>query len=175
MKKHKPRLLLSACCGPCSTVALERLHGEYDITVLFYGNNLDTAREYEKRLTALKTVNKMLNDDRPMIIIPYKHIDLGLPNEPEGGRRCAKCFNMRLTATAESAAANGFDLFAATLTTSPHKNAEVINKIGTAIARRYNLCYLATCFRENGGFMRSIELSKKLGIYRQKYCGCRKM
>jgi predicted adenine nucleotide alpha hydrolase (AANH) superfamily ATPase len=169
------KLLLSACCGPCSTVALERLYGEYDITVLFYGSNLDTADEYEKRLNALKTVNTALNGSRPMIIIPYEHLDLAMRDEPEGGRRCAKCFEMRLQKTAEIAVRDGFDLFATTLTTSPHKDAEVINKTGETVARRYNLRYLATHLRENGGFARSIELSKQLGIYRQKYCGCRKM
>ena len=171
----KTKLLLAACCGPCSTTAIERLFPEYEITVLFWGNNLDTADEYERRLHALQTVNTALNGGRPMIIAPYEHIDLGNPTEPEGGARCEKCFTLRLSAAAKTAVQNGFELFATTLTTSPHKNADVINAIGERIANKHKIKYLPTDFKQNGGFTRSVELSKRLHIYRQKYCGCRKM
>jgi predicted adenine nucleotide alpha hydrolase (AANH) superfamily ATPase len=177
MKDKKLKLLLSACCGPCSTVALERLLPDYNITILFYGSNLDSPDEYSRRLSALQTVNARLNGDKPMILIDY---DRGgfmnevaeLLNEKEGGRRCEKCFALRLNATAQTAKLRGFDLFATTLTTSPRKNAEIINKIGEQAADEYKIKYLPTDFKQNGGFTRSAQLSKELGIYRQKYCGC---
>jgi predicted adenine nucleotide alpha hydrolase (AANH) superfamily ATPase len=158
---------------------LERLSADYDITIFFYGDNLDTADEYNRRLQALFTVNKILNKDRPMIICPYRHNEFllataDLTNEPEGGRRCEKCFTLRLSKTVEIAVANGFGLFATTLTTSPHKNAGIINAIGETVARQHGIAYLPTDLKQNGGFARSVELSKQLGIYRQKYCGCKK-
>jgi predicted adenine nucleotide alpha hydrolase (AANH) superfamily ATPase len=170
---EKRKLLLSACCGPCSAAALERLNKEYKITIFFYGNNLDSEEEYTKRLNALKTVNERLNDNNTMIIAPYMHKDMGFAEEPEGGKRCVICFYDRLTATADVATAAGFDLFATTLTTSPRKNAELINNLGEEIAKDFGLRYLPTDFKKDNGFLRSVQLSKELGIYRQKYCGCR--
>jgi predicted adenine nucleotide alpha hydrolase (AANH) superfamily ATPase len=177
MKNGKIKLLLSACCGCCSTVALERLLPEYDITILFYGNNLDTADEFSRRLDALTAVNNYFNGGKPIILIDYCHNDFiretaDLLKEREGGKRCEKCFELRLKATAETAKRHGFELFATTLTTSPHKNAELINKIGGDIAAEYGIKYLPTDFKQNGGFNRSVQLSKELGIYRQNYCGC---
>jgi len=32
--------------------------------------------------------------------------------------------------------------------------------------------YLDTDFKKNGGYQRSIELSREYGLYRQNYCGC---
>jgi predicted adenine nucleotide alpha hydrolase (AANH) superfamily ATPase len=76
--------------------------------------------------------------------------------------------------TVKTAKIRGFELFATTLTTSPYKDAAVINGIGIRAADEYGINYLPTDFKQNGGFARSIELSKQLGIYRQKYCGCKK-
>jgi predicted adenine nucleotide alpha hydrolase (AANH) superfamily ATPase len=178
-KRKKPRLLLSACCGPCSAAALERLTPVYDITVLFYGNNIDTADEFSRRFGALSTVNAFLNNNKRMILIDYCHDDFiretaNLQNEPEGGKRCTRCFELRLRATAKTAKLHGFELFATTLTASPYKDAELINKIGASIAAEYDVKYLPTDFKQNGGNARSAELSKQMGIYRQNYCGCKK-
>jgi predicted adenine nucleotide alpha hydrolase (AANH) superfamily ATPase len=175
---RKPRLLLSACCGCCSTVALERLTADYDITIFFFGDNLDTKEEYTKRLTALKTVNSAMNSGKKMLVKDYDRQSFlsavsDLLNEKEGGCRCEECFRLRLTETAKVAGQYGFNLFATTLTVSPHKNAELINKIGGNIADAHGLQYLKTDFKQNNGFARSVELSKQLKIYRQNYCGCK--
>ena len=158
------KLLLQACCGPCATYALEVLSQKYQVTVFFWGSNIHPREEYDRRLEAIKKVSPQA------IIVPYNKTEFlnaikGLENEPEGGARCARCFELRLRATAEYAKAHGFDYFASSLTISPHKDIALINKIGTQFEK-----YLPTDFR--AGFQKSIELSKKLGIYRQNYCGC---
>ena len=96
----------------------------------------------------------------------------GLENEPEGGRRCDKCFRLRLSRSAEYAKENGFDLFATTLTVSPHKNAALINSIAFEESQKYGVDYLPSDFKKRGGYQRSIVLSREYDIYRQRYCGC---
>ena len=65
-----------------------------------------------------------------------------------------------------------FDIFATTLTLSPHKDCEYINTIGKGLAMKYNTEYLPSNFKKNDGFLKSVRRSKELNIYRQKYCGC---
>ena len=96
----------------------------------------------------------------------------GLEGEKEGGRRCEKCFRLRLNKTAETALKGGFDYFTTTLTISPLKNAALLNTIGEEAAERYGVRFLPSDFKKKGGYLRSIELSKKHGLYRQDYCGC---
>ena len=96
----------------------------------------------------------------------------GLEKEPEGGKRCEKCFELRLDRTAQRAAEGGFDYFATTLTISPMKNAQLINDIGKTIAEKYSVKWLPSDFKKKGGYKRSIELSKIYNLYRQNYCGC---
>lgn len=156
---EKPKLLLSACCAPCATVALEQLSAEYNVTMFFWGNNIHPQQEYQKRLESVLIL------DPKSIIIPYD------PMQPEV---CEQCFEIRFRATAAYAKNNGFECFAATLTTSPHKPAELINHMGARIAEEYGIKYLPTNFKKNNGFQRSVILSKQLGLYRQKYCGCQR-
>ena len=96
----------------------------------------------------------------------------GWEGEPEGGRRCDRCFALRLARTADYAQAHGFPLFATTLTVSPHKNAPLINEIGAAEAARAGVLYLPSDFKKKGGYQRSIVLSREYELYRQRYCGC---
>lgn len=151
----KPTLLLAACCGPCATVAVERLSVDYDVTALFYGDNLDSQAEFDRRLAGLYLVTDKV------IVKPYDH--RGWQNQ-----NCQRCFTLRLQNALEYVEKLGFDYFATSLTTSPHKDAKLINSIGTALSDKY----VPTDFKKQNGFNRSVELSKKLGIYRQNYCGC---
>ena len=90
-----------------------------------------------------------------------------------GGAFIYLCFRLRLGRTAEKAKAEGFDLFATTLTVSPHKNAQVINAIGAELGQRLGVSWLYSDFKKREGYKRSLELCRELGIYRQNYCGCR--
>ena len=50
----RPRLLLHACCGPCSSAVLEQLCQYFEITVLYYNPNTWPAEEYHRRGEELK-------------------------------------------------------------------------------------------------------------------------
>jgi len=97
----------------------------------------------------------------------------GLENEPEGGKRCQKCIKFRLEKTAKEAKNNNFNIFATTLSISPHKDAAMINKIGRKLAKKYQIEFYRADFKKNDGYKKSVELSKKISLYRQNYCGCR--
>lgn len=171
----KKSVLLHACCGPCSTHCIDVLREEYDIALYFYNPNILPADEYTKRLDAIGTVAQYYNV--PLIVPEYVGEEYlsrvkGLESEREGGQRCTVCFNLRLEKTAEYAKIGGYDLFATTLTVSPHKNAALINTIGAEIAQKYGVEYLPGDFKKKDGFKHSIQLSRMLGLYRQTYCGC---
>lgn len=169
-----PRLLLHSCCGPCSSYVLEYLSDYFDITLFFYNPNIQPAEEYEKRLSAQKQLLERAKYKNPVAFLageyePQRFFEAvkGLENCREGGARCEKCFELRLSKAAEIAKKGGFDYFATTLTVSPHKNAVLINEIG---GRYQN--YLPSDFKKREGYKRSIILSKEYELYRQGYCGC---
>ena len=169
------RLLLHSCCAPCSTACIERLKKDLDITIFYYNPNIDTEAEFNLRAKEQQRYCKKENID--CIVFDYdKKVFLdnakGLENELEGGKRCEKCFYLRLKKTAEKGKELGFDYFATTLTVSPLKNATLINKIGKQIEQECGVKYLVTDFKKNNGYLRSITLSKENNLYRQNYCGC---
>lgn len=184
LKVARPKVLLHSCCGPCSTACIERLMDDYEITVFFYNPNITDEAEYQMRLAAQKTVIEKFNDRGTFMVArigfvegEYRTSDFfraakGYEEEPEGGSRCAQCFELRLAEAARVAKCSGFECFATTLTVSPHKNYRVISEIGNRIAEEYGVSFLDIDFKKKAGFQRSIELSKEFGLYRQNYCGC---
>lgn len=171
----KPALLLHACCAPCSSACLERIKDFFDVTVYYYNPNIDSEEEYYKRANEQKRLCAELNVK--VIIEEYRSDEFysavrGLENEPEGGKRCEKCFYLRLKKTAERAKEKGFDYFTTTLTLSPLKNAELLNETGEKAAAETGVGFLPSDFKKRGGYKRSIELSREYGLYRQNYCGC---
>lgn len=174
MKKKK--LLLHSCCGPCSTVCIERLKDDFDLTVFYFNPNIFPREEYEKRKENQKKVCKYFKI--PFIDGDYdeeKWLNFvkGLENEKEGGKRCRKCFYYRLEETAIKAKDGDYDIFGTTLTVSPHKSTAIINEVGSEIEKKYGIIYLEESFKKKDGYLRSINLSKELSLYRQNYCGCR--
>jgi predicted adenine nucleotide alpha hydrolase (AANH) superfamily ATPase len=175
---RRPSLLLHACCAPCSSYVLEYLSRYFSITLFFYNPNISSAEEFEKRLNELKRFIEECQFAKGIKIISpeYDHWEFlnvvtGLEKAKEGGKRCEKCFRLRLNKTAEQAAKLGFEYFATTLTISPLKNAEKINLCGEA-AVIGNVIYLPTDLKKRERYKRSIELSRKYGLYRQSFCGC---
>lgn len=174
-----PTLLIHACCAPCSSYVLEYLSGYFNIIVLYYNPNITNRDEYRYRLS---------EESRLISELPHKHdIKLiegdynpglflesvkGLENEPEGGRRCEVCFELRLREAAVNCKKLGADFFLTTLTISPLKNAQKINEIGERVAAEYGVNYLPSDFKKKNGYKRSIELSREYNLYRQNYCGC---
>ncbi|MBU1890195.1 epoxyqueuosine reductase QueH, partial [Patescibacteria group bacterium] len=96
----------------------------------------------------------------------------GLEKEPERGRRCDICYEMRMGKTAEYAKANGYDFFGTDLSISPHKKADVINQIGEKLEKEFGVKYFEADFKKKDGFKKSLELSHRHNFYRQNYCGC---
>ena len=170
--KEKKKLLIHACCGPCSTSVLELLNKYFLIDVLYYNPNIYPEEEYKKRLNELKKVSKnviSLSYDSNL----FTDLVKGLETEKEGGLRCYKCIEARLRKTATYAKENGYDFFTTTLSVSPHKNSKMINEIGYKLEKEYNIKYLYSDFKKKEGYKRSITLSKNLNLYRQTYCGCK--
>ena len=173
------KLLLHCCCAPCSSSVLEYLSNYFLITCYFYNPNIESDKEYQYRKSELERFISEFDSPLPINIINgdyepdvYYETVKGLENEPERGKRCLKCFELRLLNTALTAKENGFDYFATTLTLSPLKSARDINNIGINIQDRVGIKYMCSDFKKNNGYKRSIELSKKHGLYRQNYCGC---
>ncbi len=172
-------LLLHVCCAPCSSAVLERLGDIFQITIFFYNPNIDTEEEYNKRLEELKKFISAFKTKYEVKLIAsahcpedFKEIAKGLENEPERGKRCYKCYNLRLTETAKLAKEKGFDYFATSLTLSPYKNSNWLNEIGAKLQSEFQTTYLYSDFKKKNGYKRSIELSKDYNLYRQDYCGC---
>lgn len=174
-----PSVLLHSCCGPCSSAVLEYITQYFDVTLLWYNPNLYPKEEFDRRFrTQVELIEKMgLADKVNILAEPWKSEDYyrrikGLENEPEGGKRCAECFRLRLLETARLAKHYGYDYFCTTLTLSRHKDAVLINTIGEEIAGAVGVSWLPSDFKKRNGENRSIELSEQYGLYRQLYCGC---
>lgn len=171
-------LLLHACCAPCAGAALAQLGGHFAVSLLYYNPNIQPQQEYEKRLTALKSLVKQY-PIKALPLISYAFNDTafvkagaGLESQPEGGARCRACFALRLGETARRAKAMGIAWFASTLTVGPQKSAALINSIGMHCAAQQGLVFLQANFKKGGGYQQSIQLCRQYGLYRQGYCGC---
>ena len=178
-KNELPRLLLHVCCAPCSSYCLEYLNGFFDITVFYYNPNISIKEEYLHRLHEEQRLVSQMLLKRPVEVIegsydPKEFFSAvkGLENEPEGGKRCAECFRLRLNASAKAAKEGGYDYFTTTLTISPLKNAALLNELGEEAAAKYGVKWLPSDFKKKEGYKRSIQLSKEYELYRQNYCGC---
>jgi hypothetical protein len=169
------KLLLHTCCAPCSAYVLELLK-KYEVSVFYYNPNIDTIEEYERRKSECQKYCE--KNDISFIEEKYNpnewslYIE-GLEAEPEGGKRCANCFELRLKKTSEFAKENGYDIFATTLSISPHKNSGLINQIGNRISEQTGVKFHESDWKKEDGYKKSCEISKKEGFYRQNYCGCR--
>lgn len=176
---HVPSLLLHACCAPCSSYCLEYLSQYFSITVLFYNPNISPAAEYQKRVDEIKRLISELPAKNKISLIEGRYLPeefytsvKGLENEPEGGKRCHVCYELRLHEAAVVAKELGYDYFTTTLSISPLKDADKLNEIGKKLSDEYAISYLYSDFKKKNGYKRSIELSKEYNLYRQNFCGC---
>ena len=173
--EKKETLLLHTCCAPCSTTVLMALKDYFDITVLYYNPNIEPEEEYLKRKEEQKRLLKEFNIkflDCDYDGKSFKEIAKGLEEEKERGRRCYKCYHLRLSYTAKKAKELGFTYFGTSLTVSPYKVSNWINEIGSNLSKEYNVKFLFSDFKKENGYLKSIEYSKKYHLYRQNYCGC---
>lgn len=173
------KLLLHACCAPCSSAVLERLATIFEITVFYYNPNITDKDEYQKRVDEIKRFLSAFKTTYPIHFLEGNYnpdeffaIAKNLENEPERGNRCYKCYYLRLNETAKIAVQLKIPYFTTTLSLSPYKNSNWINEIGSQLNDKYNSIFLYSDFKKKNGYKRSIELSKEYNLYRQNYCGC---
>lgn len=172
----KPKLLLHACCGPCSTHTIALLNKFFDLTVFYDNSNIDTLEEFNKRLEELRkvvhhfqNVKLIVNDYKPE---SFYHAIKGDENLGEFSSRCYKCMLLRMKNTYNYALENGFEFYTTTLSISPYKKSEWINEIGYRLANTGYTKFLYSNFKKEEGYKNSIKMSMDLNLYRQHYCGC---
>ncbi len=174
----KKRLLIHSCCGPCSSSVLEYLKDYFKMDIFYYNPNITFEEEYYFRKEEQKEMIRKLNYDIDVIDADYDpqkdFFDKikGLENEPERGKRCFACYDLRIRETAKKAKEDGYDYFSTVLSISPMKNAAWINEIGDKYSHVNDIPFLFGDFKKKNRYLRSIQISKELGMYRQEYCGC---
>lgn len=178
-ENSRKKLLLHACCAPCSSYVLEYLSKYFDITIYYYNPNIYPEEEYQRRLNELKRFLSVYKTKNKVNIVEenynpeeYYNSVKGLELLGEKSIRCKNCYKFRMDKAARYAEGNGFDYFTTTLSISPYKNSIWINEIGKELEEKYNIKYLYSDFKKKNGYKRSLELSKEYKLYRQDYCGC---
>ena len=173
------KILLHSCCAPCSSYVISYLTKYFDITILYYNPNIYPYEEYIKRkneqirlINEIDKINKLDIIDCDYDNDLYRELIKGLEKEPEKGKRCNVCYEMRIEKTAIIAKEKNFDYFCTTLSVSPYKNSNLINEIGKELENKYQIKWLYSDFKKKDGYKKSIELSQKYNLYRQNYCGC---
>ncbi len=167
------KVVLHICCGVCAAGAAESLAIEgHQVVGFFYNPNIHPAEEYQRRLETTYRVAQELHF--PLEVPAYapeewlRHTS-SLEYEPEGGKRCQVCFRFRLEKAYDYMVDCGADAFTTTLTISPRKSAQMINRIGWEIGGEK---FLVRDFKKKEGFKRAVELARRWELYRQDYCGC---
>ncbi|MEM9242614.1 MAG: epoxyqueuosine reductase QueH [Pseudomonadota bacterium] len=177
LPNNAERLLLHSCCAPCSGSVMERLQQSgVDFTIYFYNPNIHPRKEYDLRkqenIRYAEKHNIPFVDDDYDFKNWFKRAE-GMEDEPERGKRCTMCFDMRFERTAAYADTHGFPVFTSSLGISRWKNMDQINDCGVRAAANYpDLIYWTFNWRKQGGSQRMIELSKEEQFYQQEYCGC---
>ncbi|HKU71453.1 MAG TPA: epoxyqueuosine reductase QueH [Burkholderiales bacterium] len=171
------KVLLHSCCAPCSGEVMEAmLASGIDYTIFFYNPNIHPQKEYELRKS--ENIRFAEKFGVPFVDADYDRDNWfararGMENEPEKGKRCTMCFDMRFERTALYAHEHGFPVMTSSLGISRWKDMNQINDAGGRAARRYpDLLYWDFNWRKRGGAERMIEISKRENFYQQEYCGC---
>ncbi len=171
------RLLLHSCCAPCSGEVMEALlASEIDFSIFFYNPNIHPVQEYEIRKE--ENIRFARQHNIPFVDADYDKDNWfervkGLEWEPERGKRCTVCFDMRFERTALYAHENGFPVISSSLGISRWKDMNQINTAGINAASRYpDMEYWTYNWRKGGGAARMYEIAKRENFYKQEYCGC---
>jgi predicted adenine nucleotide alpha hydrolase (AANH) superfamily ATPase len=174
-----PRILVHVCCGPCSVMPLKKILGERaEVWGFFHNPNIHPLEEFKKRLAAVKALAGYLELDviydesySPMSFVKGVRIHTGVKDGvPPFRKRCEYCYSERLEVTAREAKARGFDAFTSSLLYSHYQDHESIKRAGLEFGQKYGIIFYYEDFRPM--WQAGIDESKRLGLYRQKYCGC---
>jgi len=176
-ESERPKLLLHVCCAPCSGPVLECLSAVFRVIVYFDNPNLDSRQEFDRRASEAERLVLATGWAEKVVVAPYDADAFmkavrGLEGELEGGARCVACFALRLGRSARAARDMECGFFTTTLTVSPRKDAALLNRLGGEAGRNAGVPFLPSDFKKRDGYLRSLEISREHGLYRQDYCGC---
>jgi len=179
----KPKLLLHACCGPCSTFPLTFLCPHFDVTIFFNNSNIYPAEEYYRRLDELKRFLEIFKKDYgfevKILVTNYDNENYTKNLEKfadlkEGGERCFLCYEKRMDEAFKFANENGYEYFTTVMTISRQKNSQKINEIAGKVQEKYDKTkYFFSDFKKNKGIDIAREMRLKYNLYQQLYCGCK--
>jgi len=164
------KLLMHICCANCSLYPIKTL-AEKGVSVkgLWFNPNIHPYAEYSQRLNAVNQLQNLWQLD--IDYIDYYGIKEFIQRTGNGGEnRCRICYEMRLDKTAQKAKEDGADAFTTSLLVSPYQKFDVIIEIGREMEKKHSVQFYLEDFRP--GWKQGVALSKELGLYRQKYCGC---
>ncbi len=169
-------VLLHICCAPDAAYGVQAMAERFDVTGFFYNPNIHPREEFRKRVLA--TLDLQEKAPFPLVMgnggeNAWEETVRGLEAEPERGRRCEACVRLRLRETARKAAELGIPAFGTVLTVSPKKDAAMVNRIGREEEARAGVRFVAADLKKRDGYLHSVRIARELGIYRQRYCGCR--
>ena len=175
--KAPAQVLLHACCAPCSSAIVEwMVQHNLRPTIFYFNPNIFPQEEYAVRKNESKRHAESMGlswiDGDYDHALWQRHV-CGLENEPERGRRCQQCFNMRMLAAARKAHELGIEVFTTTLASSRWKSIEQITQAGLAAqAAVPGTLFWAQNWRKGGLYERRNQLLKEYQFYNQQYCGC---
>lgn len=168
--------MLHVCCAPCSTAVIERLAERFQLTLFFYNPNIHPLSEYAKRVEEIQRYARitklplLLGPDRQKQWVQIVKAQRWATERSQ--LRCQFCYTDRLQMTAEVARQRGNQWFTTTLSISPHKPFQLLQKIGQKAGEQTGVRFLAEDFKKQDGFKRSVCLAENHELYRQDYCGC---
>ncbi len=169
-------VLVHICCAPDASHGVPALGDRFDVTGFFYNPNVHPREEFRKRLRA--TLDLREKAPFPLMVgegggEAWEEAVRGMEDEPERGRRCEACVRLRLRETARKAAELGIPAFGTVLTVSPRKDAAMVNRVGREEGERSGIRFVEADLKKGDGYLKSVRASKEMGLYRQRYCGCR--
>ena len=166
------RILVHTCCAPCSTYTVSRLRGSgFQVAGFWFNPNIHPWQEHERRRQSLEAYTRriempMLWGQRYDMVAFLRRVN----GQEQFRRRCAICYEMRLTETARQARAGGFDAFTTTLLISPYQDLALIRQIGEALGQAEGVRFYFEDFRR--GWSERGRMTREFDLYRQQYCGC---
>ncbi len=167
-------LLLHACCAPCSLEPVRLLVEEgFEPTICWTNPNIQPAAEHERRLFELRhwcaaEGIALIEAEEDLLAWERSVAPVGALDRE---RRCRACYGLRLAEACRVAEREGFAHVATTLAVSPYQLFDTCNEVLERLAAAHGLTPVIRDFRP--WYPQATERSRELGMYRQKYCGCR--
>ncbi len=164
------KILFHICCAPCAIYPVKEMRSSgMTVTGYFFNHNIHPFLEYRKRLETVQDYAAKIDLD-VIYRDEYRLEDFLEAVADSPNERCLYCYSSRLEAAAVAAANGGFDAYSSSLLYSRFQKHELIRELGEQISARYGIPFHYSDYRL--GWKEGIDISKKMGLYRQQYCGC---